>query len=349
MPNTVTISKNIHELLADKKPFVCYRKAGEERGVKLTQENDNLYFAQDFKTGGFVMAAFDTRKNPILIPLDKSSKSYFDIPKISLNLKSTQVNFHTEDRETHIALVTQAVVFIKANKATKIVISRTKEQPIDKAKIGELFENLLYAYSNAMVYIWYHPKVGLWMGATPEKLVSLDYSQYKTMALAGTQVYTENCQWGAKEQEEQQLVTDYVRTQLASISKKITIGASYTVKAGHLAHICTDITGELAPNHTILDLLAQLHPTPAVCGTPREIAKDFIMQNEGYDRGFYTGFLGELDLNNSSDLFVNLRCMQLIDDKAILYIGGGITAASNPVKEWEETQNKAAVMGRILG
>lgn len=346
--NINTIASTIQALLADKKPFVFYRKAGGERGVKLIQQNDDLYFVQDAKASGFVMAAFDTSKNPILIPLHKAKKSYFDIPKISSNQKPIQTNSYTKNRIIHIELVTKAIAFIKEKKATKIVLSRTEEHLINKTKIGLIYENLLQMYPNAMVYIWHHPKVGLWMGATPEKLVGLESNQYKTMALAGTQMYAEDCQWGAKEQEEQQLVTDFVRSQLNPISKSINIGKPYTIKAGHLAHICTDVTGELTPNHSIADLLVQLHPTPAVCGTPREVAKDFIIKNEGYNREFYTGFLGELNHNDSSDLFVNLRCMQLKDNKAILYIGGGITASSNPEKEWEETQNKARVMGRVL-
>ena len=349
MLNTInTIASTIQNLLAEKLPFVLYRKGDMQKVNCLVQEDAQLHFTENFTSSGFVMAAFDTSKNPILIPLDKAKKSYFDTPKISSNQKSIQANFYKENKKTHIELVTKAIAFIKEKKATKIVLSRREEHHINKTKIGLIYENLLQTYPNAMVYIWCHPKVGLWMGATPEKLVALESNQYKTMALAGTQMYAEDCQWGAKEQEEQQLVTDFVRSQLNPISKTINIGKPYTTKAGHLAHICTDVTGELTPNHSIADLLVQLHPTPAVCGTPREVAKDFIIKNEGYNREFYTGFLGELNLDDSSDLFVNLRCMQLKDNKAILYIGGGITAFSNPEKEWEETQNKANVMGQVL-
>ena len=87
--------------------------------------------------------------------------------------------------------------------------------------------------------------------------------------------------------------------------------------------------------------------------------KEFILKHEGYDRSYYTGFIGELnrrssvidDLTQSSHLFVNLRCMEIFENpslKAMLYIGGGITAASLPELEWEETIQKSRIMKRIL-
>jgi isochorismate synthase len=91
-----------------------------------------------------------------------------------------------------------------------------------------------------------------------------------------------------------------------------------------------------------------LHPTPAVCGFPKEQSKDFILENENYDRTFYTGFLGELNIENQTDLFVNLRCMEIEDAKAHLFMGCGITKDSIPEKEWEESINKSATMKKIL-
>ena len=91
-----------------------------------------------------------------------------------------------------------------------------------------------------------------------------------------------------------------------------------------------------------------LHPTPAVCGLPKEEAKQFILDNELYNRDFYTGFLGELNLKGQTNLYVNLRCMQLKDNRISIYVGGGITADSNAENEWEETVIKAKVMKNAL-
>jgi isochorismate synthase len=94
--------------------------------------------------------------------------------------------------------------------------------------------------------------------------------------------------------------------------------------------------------------LQLLHPTPAVCGLPKDKSKAFILDNENYDRTFYTGFLGELNVEDQTDLFVNLRCMEISGSQAHLYMGCGITKESIPEKEWEESCNKSATMKRVL-
>ena len=91
-----------------------------------------------------------------------------------------------------------------------------------------------------------------------------------------------------------------------------------------------------------------MHPTPAVCGLPKQSAKDFILQNENYNRDFYTGFLGEINILNKTDLFVNLRCIQIVDNIAYIYIGCGITKDSIPDKEFLETVNKSITMKRVI-
>ena len=96
------------------------------------------------------------------------------------------------------------------------------------------------------------------------------------------------------------------------------------------------------------NLIDSLHPTPAICGVPKWPATNFIGENEGYNRAFYAGYLGEINRNNETNLYVNLRCMQITQDHISLYIGGGITAASIAEKEWDETVFKAEVMKKIL-
>ena len=95
------------------------------------------------------------------------------------------------------------------------------------------------------------------------------------------------------------------------------------------------------------------HPTPAVCGLPAKKAKNFILENENYNREFYSGFLGEINIpkstkNKKSHLFVNLRCMSLENNIARIYVGGGITKDSIPEKEWEETVSKSFTMKSVL-
>ena len=238
-------------------------------------------------------------------------------------------------------------------------MKRQKQIELSKQTISEALLKLLQKYENAFVYVWFHPKVGMWLGATPETLVKVDDYQFRTMSLAGTQLYNSNESiqrtiWKSKELEEQQLVTDFIENQLKDIGKELHVDKTETVRAGNLLHLKTKVTGVLKENSNLETLIRALHPTPAVCGLPRDLANDFIVNNENYKRTFYTGFLGELNLNSSnsetknSQLFVNLRCMRIENQKATIYVGGGITKDSNAAKEWEETVSKALTMKQVL-
>ena len=122
----------------------------------------------------------------------------------------------------------------------------------------------------------------------------------------------------------------------------------YSLKAGSIWHIKTDISGSLNASSSLREVVQLLHPTPAVCGLPKDKSKVFILENEHYDRTFYTGFLGELNIGDQTDLFVNLRCMEIEVAQAHLFMGCGITKDSVPEKEWEESCNKSATMKKIL-
>jgi isochorismate synthase len=222
-----------------------------------------------------------------------------------------------------------------------------------------------------MVYCWYHPKVGLWIGATPELLFKVEGKQLTTISLAGTQPYKPSSipSWTHKEYEEQQIVTDYITNRIKPYTIQINVSDIDTVRAGSLLHLKTRITSRIADTSNLKSIIEALHPTPAVCGFPREEAKDFILKNENYNREYYTGFLGELNLKQSktrnanrrnvennayavvktqSNFYVNLRCMQIKNNEALIYIGGGITKDSNSEKEWEETVNKTTTIGNVL-
>ena len=358
IPNTIT------NLLKEKRVFVFYKKPNENLIKSIIQTNKTLYTTNQYKESGFVFTPFNTSEKSILIPENKSASLGYDMTNKphGLNKKilnqvqndglsnnnSLSLYLESNSKKTHFKLVKKTIKFIKAGKADKVVISHFIKKDITPSKIGNIYENLTRFYKNAFVYIWHHPKVGLWVGASPEKLININNQIYSTMALAGTQSFAENIVWEKKDIEEQKWVTEYIYKQLSPLSKQIKVSKSYTHKAGHLAHICTDFKGELSDTIVLKDLLNKLHPTPAICGTPKSVAERFILENEGYNRTFYSGFLGELNIASKTDLFVNLRCMQVNDTTAKLYVGGGITKDSSPDKEWEETINKAEVLGRFL-
>jgi isochorismate synthase len=194
------------------------------------------------------------------------------------------------------------------------------------------------------------------MGATPEQFLKINQRALQTVALAGTQIarHAENIIWPKKEIEEQRLVTEFITTGLQNKVSEMTVSSPYSIKAGNLWHIKTDITATVKSKKAKGEIIKTLHPTSAVCGLPKESAKAFILKNENYDREYYSGFLGELNIDfatfrtEQSDLFVNLRCMKIFGDTAQLFIGCGITKDSIPSDEFTETVNKSMTMKKSI-
>ena len=302
---------------------------------------------------------FGTKEKKVLFPSEKCDSfkaaiSPFDLlDNNEINLEKPQFSYSAESgslKEKHMDLVQKGIDFIKNKKAEKIVLSRKETLEFTNLEVLATFKKMLEAYKNAFVYLWFHPEIGLWMGATPEKLLTSFEGNFKTMALAGTQKYagTTKVLWGSKEKQEQQYVTEYILKNLKESVESLEVTTPFTVQAGNLLHLRTDISGKLKAANSLENLINALHPTPAVCGLPKTVAAAFILENEGYDRAYYSGYLGELNISDSTNLFVNLRCVQVENKIVSIYVGGGITADSISEKEWEETVSKAAVMKKVL-
>ncbi|MCJ8167054.1 chorismate-binding protein [Pontibacter sp. E15-1] len=257
------------------------------------------------------------------------------------------------------AAVARAVEAIRAGEMEKVVMSRNYLEPLPPAfdPIVAL-EAMLQVYPRAFVSLVSIPGVGTWMGASPEILVSVDEEKvFRTVALAGTQpaagtTSVANASWRQKEIEEQAMVERYILKCFKALRlRDYTEVGPRTVVAGNLMHLRTDFKVNLKEvDFPTLgsDMLQLLHPTSAVCGLPKEPSLQFIQDNEGYDRSFYSGYLGPVNSTNGTHLYVNLRCMEILARHAILYAGAGITAESDPAHEWQETQHKMQTMRRIL-
>ena len=180
------------------------------------------------------------------------------------------------------------------------------------------------------------------MGASPELLIKKESAEYKTVSLAGTR--TENTPWTNKEIQEQQVVTDYITEIIRPFSNFYEISKPYDLQAGKVIHLKSDITFSLKQKFDLWSLLKQLNPTPAVCGIPMLKAKQLIAKLENHDRELYTGFIGPMGINNHNSIFVNLRNMKICRNYLALFLGGGIMGDSNPIDEWEETENKSTTL-----
>lgn len=234
----------------------------------------------------------------------------------------------------------------------KLVLSRAATHPRPAAfSPGLFFQKACKAYPTAFVMLVFTPTSGAWLASTPEMLLVKQGPQWETVALAGT-IAMESAaaplQWDEKNRHEQALVAQYMRQRLAAFGHNIQESEPCTVIAGALAHLKTAFRFCLPPQSPLGDLLASLHPTPAVCGMPKEDAYQFILQHEQYQRLYYSGFSGWLNPNGSTGLYVTLRCMRIMAEEIALFAGGGLLAASQLHAEWQETEAKIHTLLSLL-
>lgn len=326
-----------------KLPFALFVKPNQVQLNGVFQNTDELVEFSGQK--GFVFSGFYNTKD-VVLPFDSceviqenwsSEKQYQE-----------RVYFSDYDGVEFKNLVQKGINAVVENQFEKVVLSRKIEIPFDAIDSIESFKNLVNTYSSAFRYLFYHPQIGLWMGATPEQLVKIKNGEFYTMALAGTQPYSEHIVWGEKEIKEQELVTDFIKNQIEDKVNTIKISDATTHRAGSIVHLKTDISGSIKSSIQPLDLVKALHPTSAVCGMPLQQARSFILEHEGYDRKYYSGYLGEWKGMENSDLFVNLRCCEFLENAVAVYVGCGITKDSIPEHEFIETFNKSRTIVSIL-
>lgn len=291
----------------------------DEREVRLFYYRDNVTFASE--TGAeFLFQPFQS--SSIVISQIETTK------------------------EIHLKNVQFAINEIKTGKIDKVIISRVKHvNRSESFSLNEIFSRLLENYRAAFVYFMHHPAQGTWMGASPEVLLTKKQQQFSTVSLAGTLPYKKGVEviWDEKLLHEQRLVTDFISRELNNLGiYPFEIDGPSNAIAGPLVHLKSTFTfqSELAVN----TIISALHPTPAICGLPREASRELITSTEQHQRRLYTGYLGVNHLNGDADFFVNLRCMQIFEEHFELFVGGGITANSDPESEWQETEAKSKVL-----
>ena len=340
---SASLSDLIKSRLGRNTPFVIYRKPGQEYFHLISQNNSTLNRLNNFSEAGFVMSPFSRDDQAIIIAPDEYIQFEIEPGTPGPVSQSQDISNKPEDEIKHKSIVAKAVGAIKSGSLIKVVLGRKIEFDLAETPIS-VFENLLAAHRNAFCYWWHHPSVGTWMGASPELFLSITDGELTTYSLAGTITAEDNEEptWTEKEINEQQLVTDYILDKLSRFSTQIRTEGPESVMAGKLWHLKSTIRSS-CDTSLLSEVINSLHPTPAVCGIPLEAAVRFIDAHEGFDRKFYTGFLGEINLGNSQDteLYVNLRCMEWQQQKATVYVGGGITVDSDPAAEWLETEAKS--------
>lgn len=294
------------------------------------------------------------------LSFDQSEKLDFkgNIKEISINdflnheifnddLGTELLGFEEESSTGYQEKLVKVIDFIKDNQLSKLVISRRKlvEFNVSKLSLSQTFLNLCEAYKNAFVYFFM--KDGkCWLGAFSELLGRFDKrtSEFQTMSLAGTIPVDEK--WTDKEIEEQKPVTVFISNTLKNYASEVHKSDTYDHISGNIKHLRTDFNAEIS-KEDLENIISELHPTPAVCGIPKEICRNAISDFEIHPRNFYAGYI-KVETKENVQYFVNLRCAEFFKNAALIYVGGGITAESSPEKEWRETELKSEAILKNL-
>ncbi len=331
------------------KSFAFYRLPHGAEVLGLEADASAVLKNFDPELKGFLFHPYDTKKQNIEFIAGAMQSFHFeenqhDTP-LSLGESSSEKASFVTSREEYQEQFNHYQQAFSKGEIKKAILSRIKLLDCDSIDVHSTFVNLLKNYPEAYIYCYYSISAGLWVGASPEKFLYLHDNTLETTALAGTK--TEEESWGSKEEEEQAIVTQFIEDSLCDLHN-VEVSAPETIKAGNLYHIKANIKAEYDSTTDLSSLIHKLHPTPAVGGYPKEAALRLIASTEKHERSYYSGFAGPVNGDDSTHLFVNLRCARIFKNGVGLFVGGGLTAASNAEKEWKETENKAKTLMAVL-
>lgn len=364
--------------------FALFRLPREEKFTLMVQregEAENvLSFNELNGKSGFVIAPFDiTDKTPLLlIHPDETSvyTSFTDVNEHIVNeinecsnsnrWSKPEHDFGTGERSRYGIDFRNFHSQLSEGLFRKIVLARQTEVAGDTIAPYQLFCKACESYPRMYISLFSTPKSGTWLIATPEILLENTGDTWRTIALAGTMkldgkmmsfdmptaannsLRSADILWSEKNIQEQRFVATYIMECLEHFSDDIQEIGPKTTRAANLIHLRSDFLFSMDESVFLGDLIAALHPTPAVCGLPKNSAREFILRNESAPRCYYSGFSGPLQSEMGTHLFVSLRCMQMVDGSSLLYAGGGLLADSCEQQEWEETEAKLETIRKII-
>ena len=358
MESKFRYSMLLDDLIASDVSFAVYFLPGDTEPTLLLSQSKPLELNSYEELNGrhgFVFAPFTiTKKTPLLL-----LKPYYiykgfrvdnvEFPKgFSVARNRPQSFYASTSQREYFEGYASFMSMLSIGRFSKLVLSRIHVETNNSQSLGRIFLNTHALYPTALSYLICTPQSGVWMGASPEVLLTGSSKEYHTVSLAGTiTANSKTAVWSNKEYEEQGIVTDYIHSVLKSYAKKrIQVSKTETVEAGNVAHLKTSIS--FNSDAGVGTLVGALHPTPAVCGLPKEEAQDFILKTESHSREYYAGFVGRLAPGGEASLYVNLRCMKVFTNQLMLFAGGGITKQSQSDREWNETADKLRTLQTVI-
>ena len=228
----------------------------------------------------------------------------------------------------------------------KVVFSRIKKASFsNNLPLLDIYKKLLNKNDNSMNFLYSISSNINIVGSTPELILSKLNHKIESESIAGSN-YRKNNDFISDEKEviEQKIVTDYIIDFLNKNSDNIVYDKKPKIKkSSDIEHLCTSFNADLVNDKNILDLLGEIHPTPAIGGYPKDKAFDMIRKYKE-NRGWYGGPIGWIDNNLDGRFYLNIRSGLGVNKDLYLFSGSGITEKSNADNEWDETEEKFKLM-----
>jgi len=256
-----------------------------------------------------------------------------------------------KDKKKWKQLVDEALNHISESHIDKVVLSRKVELVLScELDFNSVVEKLRTNYPSCYIFIYHHGKSSFF-GATPEMLAEFSGSKVEIDVLAGsaprgtTQAEDETIEKELlsdnKNLHEHDIVADHIKKALAGSAENIVTEKQYSIKKlANIQHIWSRISAMLLSPGSMMNLLKDLYPTPAICGFPKDTSLNLIKKSESYRRGLYSGIIGWFNLEENGEFVVALRSALAVNNRIIAFAGNGIVDDSNPETEYKETELK---------
>lgn len=341
--------------------------SGEDRFERAAAELDEVFASFGTRAFAFGSFAFDPRSDDsvLVVPAVVWGRDWVETigdadPESFLRERpappAERVRYggSTISEVAWLDAVAEAVERIRTSELEKVVLARDvivwSEAPFD---VPVLLARLAARFPGCFTFSC----AGL-VGATPELLVARSGADVRSVVLAGTtgrggaaaedERMADALMGSGKDLEEHRLAVESVTEPLSRVCSDVKVEGPLLLRLANAQHLSTRIQGVLEADETALELAGLLHPTAAVCGTPRAAAFDTIRALEGMDRGRYSGPVGWVDSNGDGEWGIALRCGRFDGARGRLFAGNGIVGASEPEAELEETRVKLRAMMSAL-
>ena len=278
-----------------------------------------------------------------LDPIGASLVTGASVPPPNRPLTLPRMVEMVDDREQWTKDVTQALSAIAADEVEKVVLSRTTELKMEGPVPGyRVAERLIGAQNGSSTF-----QIDGLVGSSPELLAELKDGKLRSVALAGSVPRAPDAPQrlsSSKMIREHDPAADSVEDALSPHCTSLERSPRQLAAFADIVHLATTFTGTVRPGTALLEVIADLHPTAAVAGTPTKAATDLIREIESHQRGRYAGPIGWIDSTGGGQFAIALRCGQIHAERMTLYTGAGLVAGSEPEAEFDETRLKLAPM-----